>query len=144
MPDATTPNYGFTLPTVGADPDTWGATLNANWTALDTDLHTIQTSIPVIPPTSPALAATWHNVTGSRALVTTYTNPKTYPISVMVLVGTGSGGGGTLLGVTVAGNLMSQQSSGYAGNYTTTFQVPAGQTYSVGGGGSMVTWFEMY
>lgn len=38
MPDAITPNYSFTLPTVGADPDTWGTTLNGNWTSCDTQL----------------------------------------------------------------------------------------------------------
>ena len=32
---ATTGNYGFTLPTVGADRDSWGALLNGNWSSLD-------------------------------------------------------------------------------------------------------------
>ena len=31
-----TVNYSFNLPTVGGSEDTWGADLNANWTALDT------------------------------------------------------------------------------------------------------------
>ena len=31
-----TSNYSWNLPTVGGSEDTWGASLNANWTALDT------------------------------------------------------------------------------------------------------------
>ena len=38
MADPTTTNYGFTTPTVGADPDTWGTLLNTNWSNLDTYL----------------------------------------------------------------------------------------------------------
>lgn len=90
-------------------------------------------------------APTWHDVTGSRVLTTTYTNPQTYPISVMVTTGTGGGGGGSLLQVTVAGVVISAgQSAAVAGNYNTTFQVPAGATYAVGGGGTMSKWFEFY
>ena len=33
---ATTTNYSFQLPVVGANEDTWGGLLNGNWTALDT------------------------------------------------------------------------------------------------------------
>lgn len=90
-------------------------------------------------------AATWHDVTGSRVLTTTYTNSKTYPISVMVTTGTGGGGGGSLLAVTVGGVVISAgQSSAVAGNYNTNFQVPAGATYAVGGGGTMSKWFELF
>ena len=42
---ATTPNYGFVLPTVGGDDAAWGGFLNTNWSDLDTDLDTIQTDI---------------------------------------------------------------------------------------------------
>jgi hypothetical protein len=31
----TTPNFGWTLPAVGADSDTWGGELNGNWSAID-------------------------------------------------------------------------------------------------------------
>ena len=40
MPDSTTPNFGWTLPTVGAASATWGASINANWSSLDDTLHT--------------------------------------------------------------------------------------------------------
>ncbi len=33
---ATTTNYSFTLPTVGASEDQWGTNLNGNWSSLDT------------------------------------------------------------------------------------------------------------
>ena len=39
MADPTTTNYGLTKPTVGADPDTWGGLLNANFDAIDTAMY---------------------------------------------------------------------------------------------------------
>jgi len=41
----TTPNYSFTLPTVGAETDQWGNQLNNNWTSLDSTLKTVADSI---------------------------------------------------------------------------------------------------
>jgi microcystin-dependent protein len=38
MPDTTTPNFGLTLPTVGADRDTWGTLCNSNFSTIDTFL----------------------------------------------------------------------------------------------------------
>lgn len=38
LTDPTTPNYGLTLPTVGADDGTWGGLLNANFVTIDTVL----------------------------------------------------------------------------------------------------------
>jgi microcystin-dependent protein len=35
MPDTFTPNLNFTLPEIGASPDTWGNKSNANWSAID-------------------------------------------------------------------------------------------------------------
>jgi hypothetical protein len=40
MPDSTTPNFGWTLPTVGAASATWGVSNNNNWASLDNTLHT--------------------------------------------------------------------------------------------------------
>ncbi len=41
MADATTTNYAFLLPEVGASEDTWGTKLNQNWTDLDADLKAL-------------------------------------------------------------------------------------------------------
>jgi hypothetical protein len=41
MSGSTTPNYGFTLPTIGGNQDSWGNLLNANWTAADSAIHTL-------------------------------------------------------------------------------------------------------
>ena len=51
MSDATTPNYNFTLPTIGGDQDSWGNALNANWTALDGLLHSFVVSSGFLPTT---------------------------------------------------------------------------------------------
>jgi hypothetical protein len=48
MADATTPNYGWTLPTVGADSNTWGTILNTDLGQIDTDLKGVATgAVPV-------------------------------------------------------------------------------------------------
>jgi len=41
MSDSTTQNYGWACPTVGADSDTWGATINATIVSIDADLKTV-------------------------------------------------------------------------------------------------------
>lgn len=49
MADAHTPNHNFTLPEIGAAKDTWGTSLNANWSALDTLLRTNPTTALFLP-----------------------------------------------------------------------------------------------
>lgn len=41
MADATTTNYAFVLPEVGASEDAWGTKLNQNWSDLDADLKAV-------------------------------------------------------------------------------------------------------
>lgn len=50
MPDSTTPNYGWTLPTNNADDDTWGTLLNANWSALDGALYAVSNTAGAAMP----------------------------------------------------------------------------------------------
>lgn len=38
---ATTPNYNYDIPDIGADDSIWGDRLNSNWSDIDTDLKTI-------------------------------------------------------------------------------------------------------
>jgi hypothetical protein len=39
MSGTTTPNYGFSLPAIGGNQDSWGNLLNANWTTADNAIH---------------------------------------------------------------------------------------------------------
>lgn len=48
MADTYTSNYTFTLPEPGASTNTWGEKLNQNWTDLDADLTTLQSSITTL------------------------------------------------------------------------------------------------
>lgn len=48
---ATTPNYGWTLPTVGGDPDTWGTVLNALLDAVDAQVKANQNQAGYAAPT---------------------------------------------------------------------------------------------
>jgi len=42
---ATTTNYGFGKPVVGANEDTWGDILNLNWDSVDTVLNDLQVDV---------------------------------------------------------------------------------------------------
>ena len=81
---------------------------------------------------SSATAQTWQNVTGSRALGTTYTNSTGYPIMVFIL--SGGGGGTATLSILINGT---QYMQAYASPYavaTVTFIDPDGATYYASGG----------
>ena len=47
-----TANYGWTKPAVGADVDAWGDMLNTDLDGIDSVVHGIQTSIPIVPAAS--------------------------------------------------------------------------------------------
>jgi hypothetical protein len=84
---------------------------------------------------------TWHNVTGSRALSTNYTNNHGNPIMVSVLLDVGTSWAVSFIvgGVTIGGT----GGNGTAGGGS--FIVPAGATYQVSGSGeTIVQWAELY
>ena len=89
---------------------------------------------------------TWQNVTGSRAIGTTYTNSSGKPIEVIVS-GTGNGTNG-LWGCTINSAVTFYSPSTYAnGGWTyLCFIVPNGQTYQLTQQGSNATlqnWSEL-
>ena len=85
---------------------------------------------------------TWHDVTVSRALGTTYTNSNSYPIFVSIICN-GSPASATL----TIGSIQIQENatsvSGYAA-YSVTGIVPPGVTYSASGGTALASWAELY
>jgi hypothetical protein len=88
---------------------------------------------------------TWHTVTGSRSVGTTYTNPNSYPISVQIFsTGAGASSSGTL---TVGGVVVSEvggDTTNGAASSTLSAIVPPGTTYIVGGSRGIGFWAELY
>jgi hypothetical protein len=56
--ELTTANYGWTKPTVGASADAWGGYINTDLDGIDSTVHAIQVSIPVVTTTTPAMDGT--------------------------------------------------------------------------------------
>lgn len=85
------------------------------------------------------IGQTWQNVTGSRALNTTYTNSTSKPI--MVCISWNSTSGQAI--ITVDG--VSVFSSSTTGTFIdlSTFVVPPGSTYSASGGNGIGRWTEL-
>lgn len=88
-------------------------------------------------------ASSWHDVSGSRILGTTYTNAtkKTMTVCASVAAGVGSTSAIFIVnGVTVATIALAS-----AIGTVLTVPVPADATYAVGvGGGAINSWFEFY
>lgn len=68
MADATTTNYGWTKPTVGADDGTWGGLTNANWDGVDSVVWSVSGVA-----NSASTAATAAGTTAATALATANT-----------------------------------------------------------------------
>lgn len=86
----------------------------------------------------------WQNVTGSRALNTTYTNSTGFPI--MVVVNTNSSVNTITTTTLTVGGLAVASNGSQGGNLNgVTAIVPNGVTYScaVGSGASLNSWYEL-
>lgn len=82
------------------------------------------------------------NVTGSRAIATTYTAKRNTLAMVTVTGASGSGGCYAYVnGVQVTSAVYASATTGYA--CTVTFAIKTGDTYSVSGS-ALSLWFESY
>ena len=75
--EATTPNYGWTMPTVGASDDAWGSYLNSDLLGIDSIVHGIDTRVippggaivSDTPPASPTPGMLWFDSVGGQTYV---------------------------------------------------------------------------
>lgn len=92
------------------------------------------------------IGQTWQNLSGSRALSTTYTNSTGKPISVSVITN-GAGASANSNRLTVDGNVVNQwvmnTSAGMVPNPSSTAIVPNGSTYSCAASHSIIAWWEL-
>jgi hypothetical protein len=147
-----------------ADGGTGSSSLTANAVLLGNDTSALQTVAPgtsgnvltsngtTWASTAPAggigIGQTWQDVTGSRALGTTYTNSTGKPIMVVVTNYNG-GANGVFLQITVAG-VQILTNGGWPGGANAMYAtgsviVPNGSTYSASnsGGGGLNRWVEL-
>ena len=91
-------------------------------------------------------AQVWNNVTASRALTTTYTNSKNYPIMVNVDCNVGASSSYIQLNVSsLAVSFMQNVNASSAQRMTLSAIVPQGSTYSVTASGSSINaCYELY
>jgi hypothetical protein len=144
-----------------ADGGTGASTLSANAVLLGNGTSALQTVAPstsgnvltsngttwtsATPAGGIGIGQTWQDVTGSRALGTTYTNSTGKPIMVAVSLqvnGAFNFSSATVGGVTVAqfGSSDSQNTD----RNTVSFIVPNSTTYSItGSGAGLLTWAEL-
>ena len=88
----------------------------------------------------------WNNLTGTRSANQTYTNERTYPIMVTIMMHTGSSGSNPSY-IYVDGVVVNQSSSfGWTGgtDFTCTTIVPSGKTYSTNSTSAGSLWVELY
>jgi len=88
MADSTTTHWGLTKPTVGANRDTWGALLNADWDTVDAIMAALCPIGAVTDYAGPAAPAGWLLCDGTVYPVASY--PKLF-----VAIGNIYGGDGT-------------------------------------------------
>lgn len=70
----TTPNFGWTLPAINADADTWGTELNANLSAQDTQVKTISDAATGAATAAAAALVKTNNLSDLASASTARTN----------------------------------------------------------------------
>jgi len=79
-----TSNYSWNLPTVGGSEDTWGTSLNANWTALDTLLGGTNATEFAILDGATVTTAEFNYLSGVTSAVQTQLNAKADDIDASI------------------------------------------------------------
>ena len=91
-----------------------------------------------------AAAQTWQNVTGSRAVSTTYTNSTGYPIMVCISGSPPSGNAGRF---SINGSVVAFDSGSAGVGTNWSFIIPNGATYGItfaaGSSWSIAAWVEL-
>jgi hypothetical protein len=142
-----------------ADGGTGASTLSANAVLLGNGTSALQTVAPstsgnvltsngttwtsAAAPVSLGIGQTWQDVTGSRAVGTTYTNSTGNPI-FLAISGNGGNGTGTFL---INGSIVAQvgESAPFPGQAGINFNIviPNGNTYLANGTWAVTYWWEL-
>jgi hypothetical protein len=142
-----------------ADGGTGASTLSANAVLLGNGTSALQTVAPstsgnvltsngttwtsAAAPVSLGIGQTWQDVTGSRAVGTTYTNSTGNPI-FLAISGNSGNGTGTF---SINGSIIAQvgESSPFAGQSGINFNIviPNGNTYLANGDWNVTYWWEL-
>lgn len=93
MADIISPYYSFTLPEVGASPDTWGAKTNANWAATDTALHGLSVAAAAADTNAGTRALKSNNLSDLASVSTARTNLGLGALAILSAVNGGNWSG---------------------------------------------------
>jgi hypothetical protein len=118
-------------------PSTSGNVLTSNGTAWASTAPTVVRGLGIG-------GEVWNDVTSSRALGTTYTNSRGYPIMISMY---GSGAGSSSTQIYVNGTLVYQNNAQWNGAGAIPggcLIIPNGATYSVSLSSALVKWSELY
>ena len=124
--------------------DTSGQVTIAAPAVAGTNTLTLPATTGTIALTSDVIGVgqTWQSVTGSRALLTNYTNSTGKPIQVYIVCTGGSSNGATL---TIAGNTPAQLYANTSGGRVALFCIiPNSTVYQLGDSGATIhSWWEL-